>query len=162
MTAEPPSFDDSRIIFSPIVAGLAQEQNHPFGLNTKGLVRLKELEIVIAEDSKLLSDLTSRMLSKVQGLNVVGLVADGVSAVNMVRELKPHLLVLDISMPLKDGVTVLEEIRAEDDSTVIVMFTSDQSPLIRKICQDFGANYFLDKSQVTELVEICTLHLLAL
>ena len=123
---------------------------------------LKELQIVIAEDSKLLSNLTSRMLSKVQGLRVIGIVEDGVSAINVVREMKPDLLVLDISMPLKDGVQVLEEIRAEDTSTVIVMFTSEQSPYIKKVCMDFGANYFLDKSQIGELVEICTLQLLAL
>lgn len=128
----------------------------------KGQEQLEELQIVIAEDSKLLSDLTSRMLSEVQGLRVVGVAADGVSAVSMVQELKPHLLVLDISMPLKDGIRVLEEIRAEDSSTVIVMFTSEQSPYIKKVCLDFGANYFLDKSRITELVEICTLHLLAL
>ena len=103
-----------------------------------------------------------RTLSKVKGLRVVGVAADGVSALSMVRALKPHLLVLDISMPLKDGVTVLEELRAEDSSTVIVMFTSEQSPIVKKVCLDFGANYFLDKSQITELVEICTSHLLAL
>jgi len=123
---------------------------------------LKDLRIVIAEDVKMLSDLVSRTLSKVRGLSVVGTAEDGVSAVNLVRELKPHVLVLDISMPLKDGIKVLEEIRTEDSSTVIIMFTSDQSPIIKKVCMDFGANYFLDKSQATELVEICTLHLLAL
>lgn len=123
---------------------------------------MKELTIVVAEDSKILSDLVSRTLSKVKGLRVVGTAADGVSALSLVRELKPHLLVLDISMPLKDGIKVLEEIRAEDSSTVIVMFTSDQSPYVKQICLDFGANYFLDKAQISELVEVCTLHLMAL
>ena len=123
---------------------------------------MKELQIVIAEDAKILSDLMRRTLSKVEGLRVIGVAAEGVSAVCLVRELKPHLLVLDISMPLKDGVKVLEEIRAEDSSTVIVMFTSEQSPIVKKVCLDFGADYFLDKSQIAELVEICTTHLLAL
>ena len=128
----------------------------------KGQEQVKELEIVVAEDSKLLSDLVIRMLSKVRGLKVVGTAEDGVNAISLVRELKPHVLVLDISMPLKDGIRVLEEIRAEDSSTIIIMFTSDQSPIIKKVCMDFGANYFLDKSQAAELVEICTLHLLVL
>ena len=123
---------------------------------------MKELKIVIAEDSSYLSDLLKRILSKAQGLKVIGTAADGLSAVSLVRKLKPHLLVLDISMPLKDGVEVLEEIRAEDSETVIVMFTSEQSPIVRKTCLALGANYFMDKSQVAELVGICTLHLLAL
>lgn len=131
-------------------------------MRVKGQEQLKELQIVIAEDSKILSDLTCRILSRVDGLRVVGVAADGVNALSLVRELKPHLLVLDISMPLKDGIRVLEELRAEDSATVIVMFTSEQSPYVKKACLDFGANYFLDKGQITELVELCTLHLLAL
>ena len=124
--------------------------------------RVKELKIVIAEDSSYLSGLLKRILSKEQGLRVVGTAADGVSAVRLVRELKPHLLVLDISMPLMDGFEALKEIRAEDSSTVIIMFTSEQSPMARTACLEAGANYFLDKSQVAELVGLCTLHLLAL
>lgn len=110
----------------------------------------------------MLSRLLRLTLSKVEGLNIVGVAADGVRAISMVRELNPHVLILDISLPLKGGVEVLEEIRATDSSTLIVMFTAEQSPTIRKFCLGAGANYFLDKSQIAELVEICSLHRLAL
>jgi two-component system response regulator (stage 0 sporulation protein A) len=123
---------------------------------------LKELKIVIADDSKAISNLLSITLSKVEGLRIVGVAVNGVEALAMVRESAPHVLILDISMPLKDGITVLEELRAEDTATVVVVFTADQSPLARKVCMDFGANYFLDKSEIVELIEICSLHLLAL
>ena len=57
---------------------------------------------------------------------------------------------------------VLEELRAEGSAIVIIMFTVSPPPFARKACLDLGANYYLDKSQISELIEICSLHLLAL
>ena len=122
----------------------------------------KELKIVIAEDSKLIGNLVSRALSRIEGFRIVGLAENGVGALELVRAYKPHVLVLDISMPVKDGIEVLEELRAEDSAIVIIMFTADESPFARKACLDLGANYYVDKSQIGELIEICSLHLLAL
>lgn len=123
--------------------------------------RVKKLKIVIAEDSAALSVLWKRTLSAIVGFNVVGVARDGVSAIEMVRELKPHVLVLDLWMPFKNGIEVLREIRAKDSSIIIIMFTSDESPLTRRVCLEAGANYFLDKSQIMKLIEICNLQLLA-
>ena len=123
---------------------------------------LKELKIVIAEDSKLIGNLISRTLSRIAGFRIAGLAENGVEALELVRAYKPHVLVLDISMPVKDGIEVLEELRAEGSATVIIMFTADESPFARKACLDLGANYYVDKSQIGELIEICSLHLLAL
>ena len=123
---------------------------------------LKELKIVIAEDSKLISDLLSRALSRIQGFRIVGVAENGVAALEMVRKREPHVLVLDISMPFKDGIEVLEELRAEGSTVLIIMFTASPPFFARKACLDLGANYYLDKSQISELIEICSLHLLAL
>lgn len=123
---------------------------------------LKELKIVIAEDSKMIGNIVSRTLSRIEGFRIAGLAENGVGALELVRKHKPHVLVLDISMPVKDGIEVLEELRAEGSAIVIIMFTADESPFARKACLDLGANYYLDKSQLGELIEICGLHLLAL
>lgn len=123
---------------------------------------LKELKIVIADDSKLISDIVRRALSEVDGLRVVGQAENGIEALELVREHTPHVLVLDISMPFKNGIEVLEELHAENSAIAVVMFTADESPFARKACLDLGANYYLDKAQISELIEICSLHLLAL
>ena len=123
---------------------------------------MKELKIIIAEDSKLIGNLVSRALSRIAGFRIVGLTGNGVEALELVRAYKPHVLVLDISMPVKDGFDVLAELRAEDSDIVIIMFTANESPFARKACLDSGANYYVDKSQIGELIEICSLHLLAL
>lgn len=123
---------------------------------------VKELQILIAEDSEVLGILLRRTLSVIVNFKVVGIAADGVEAIRLARELEPHVLVLDISMPRKDGIKVLKEIRSELSSTVIVMFTSEPSSFNRKICMEAGADYFLDKSQIIELIKICHMKQLAI
>jgi DNA-binding NarL/FixJ family response regulator len=144
-----------------IVTGFIQRQNLSFCAAERDWERVKYLKIVIAEDSKILSDILQRTLAGIEGFMVVGVAPDGVEAMRLVRELNPDVLVLDISMPLKDGIEVLKEIHAEDFSTVIVMYTSDLNPLTRTTCLEAGANFFLEKSQITELIEICNKELLA-
>ena len=124
--------------------------------------RHKELKIVIAEDSGIIRESLWRLLSATEEFKVVGMASNGVEALQLVRDLKPHLLVLDNSMPLKDGFEVLVEIRDTDPSTVIVMFTANQSAFFRAVCLDAGANYFLDKAEVVRLIEICKKQQLAL
>ena len=122
---------------------------------------MKELKIVIAEDSAALSEMLERTLSVIDGFSVIGKATDGVEAVRLVEEMTPHVLVLDITMPRMDGIEALKEIRKRDDATTIIMYTADASPFLRKICYEAGANYFLDKSRIIELIEICRQKLLA-
>jgi len=117
------------------------------------------LRIVIADDTTMLRRLIERALSELEGCNVVGTAEDGVEALRLVRELRPHLLVLDISMPRMNGIEVLEEIRRADSEVVIVMLTADEA--LRQRCLQAGANFFLEKSQMAELKAICITTLLA-
>lgn len=123
--------------------------------------RVKQLKVVIAEDFRPLRNILRRRLSAIEGIEVVGVAADGVEALHLVRELKPHVLILDISMPRKDGIQVLKEIRARDTSTVIIIFTGESSLVLRTLCQEEGANFFLEKTQINALIGICELELLA-
>ena len=72
------------------------------------------------------------------------------------------MVVLDISMPQMSGIEVLKEIRKDDQATIIIMFTSHNSAVLSSFCRKIGANYFLTKTQLTKLVEICKDQLLAM
>jgi CheY-like chemotaxis protein len=116
---------------------------------------VKKLSIVIAEDSEVIRDVLQRILKAIEGFFVVGAASDGAEAIQMVGELSPDVLILDLNMPQKDGLEVLKEIRTSDSSTVVIMFTADTSPITRQFCLENGANFFLEKCQITELIEIC-------
>jgi DNA-binding NarL/FixJ family response regulator len=122
---------------------------------------MKQLRILIVDDSELVRDQLWNTLLAEPDLPVVGTAADGIEAIRLIRELRPDVVVLDISMPLMDGIEVLREIRKDDHSTIIIMFTGHDSGGLSNLCRKIGANHFLNKTQLTKLVEICKDLLLA-
>ena len=116
---------------------------------------MKELRIVLVDDSPIIRDYLDTTFNRIAGCTVVGMAADGIEAVKIIRELRPHVVVLDITMPHRNGIDVLREIRQEDPSTVIIMFTADPSVVLEDICLKEGANHYLSKSEILELVAIC-------
>jgi DNA-binding NarL/FixJ family response regulator len=116
---------------------------------------LKEVRIVGVDDSPLIREYIEHAFAKVEGCNVIGMARDGNEAVIMIRALRPTVVILDISMPHKNGIEVLREIREEAPCMVIIMFTADPSVLLEQICLKEGANYYISKTQFLDLIEIC-------
>ena len=116
---------------------------------------MKDLRIVLVDDSPIIRDYLETTFTRTGGCSVVGTAADGIEGVNAIRELRPHVVVLDITMPHRNGIEVLREIRNEDPNMVIIMFTADPSVVLEEICLKEGANYYLNKSEVLDLVAIC-------
>ena len=122
---------------------------------------MKQLRIVTADDWEVMRDLLWETFLREADLSVVGTAANGFEALQVIRELRPDVVVLDISMPMMDGIEVLKEIRKDDDSTIIIMFTCHDSVALSDVCLNLGANYFLNKTQLPKLVKICKDQLLA-
>lgn len=116
---------------------------------------MKDLRIVLVDDSPLIRDYLDATLAKIERCQVVGMAADGLEALTIIRTLRPHVVVLDIMMPHRNGIDVLREIRKEDSNMVIIMFTADPSVVLEDICLKEGANYYLGKTEVLDLVAIC-------
>lgn len=116
---------------------------------------LKELRVVVVDDSPLIRDYLECMFAKIEGCRIVGMAADGFEAVEVIREARPNVVVLDITMPHRDGIDVLREIRKEDSKMVIIMFTADPSVVLEEICLKEGANHYLGKTEILDLMTIC-------
>ena len=116
---------------------------------------LDELRIVVVDDSPLIRDYLENMFAKMEGCRIVGMAADGLEALDVIREAHPNVVVLDITMPHRDGIDVLREIRKEDSQVVIIMFTADPSVVLEAICFKEGANHYLGKTEILDLMTIC-------
>lgn len=117
------------------------------------------LKVVIADDSSLIREQLVLLLSKVNGLVISGEAENGVEAMRLVEELSLDVLVLDISMPIKDGLAVLRELREAGHPTVVIIYTADTSPHLRELCMNAGADYFLGKGEFKRLLEICKFYI---
>jgi len=101
------------------------------------------LRVVIAEDEALIRMDLKEMLEE-EGYSVVAEVGDGESAVERVRALRPDLAILDIKMPVLDGISAAERIAAERISSVIILTAFSQRELVER-ARDAGAMAYLVK-----------------
>lgn len=104
----------------------------------------------IADDSGPVRERLIDLLSEVEGAEVIGQAANARDAVEGVRRLKPHVVILDIQMPGGSGIDVLKEIKQGGLPPLVLMLTNHASPQYRKKCLEWGADFFLDKSRDLE------------
>lgn len=111
----------------------------------------KKPQVMIAEDEE-----HSRVLLKAvlhsMNCEVVGEAKNGAEAVELFKQLKPHLLLLDINMPLKTGEEVLQEIRSDFPNAFVIMVTSVSDLASVEQCLTLGAANFIRKD--TPIAEI--------
>lgn len=106
------------------------------------------ISVVIADDQPLIRAALRALIDSEAGVEVVGEAESGEQAVELVRALRPNVIVMDIQMPDLDGVQACHRIRSESllDSSRILMLTTFESDenVVRAIRA--GANGFLGKS----------------
>jgi AmiR/NasT family two-component response regulator len=99
--------------------------------------------VLIAEDEALIRLDLKEMLEE-EGYDVVGEVGDGRQAVDRAAELRPDLVILDIQMPVLDGLSAAEQIAADRIAPVIVLTAFSQRDLVER-ARDAGAMAYLVK-----------------
>ena len=107
---------------------------------------MKNKLILVAEDDKALSRILTLKLEN-EAYEVI-LALDGQEALNLIKERKPNLVLLDLIMPVKNGFEVLEELQKEKTNTpIIVLSNLGQEEDIKK-SKDLGAKDYFIKSEI--------------
>jgi response regulator NasT len=99
--------------------------------------------VVIAEDEALIRMDLAEMLGE-QGYEVVGQAGDGVRAVELAEELRPDLVILDVKMPVLDGIAAAERIAGQRIAPVVILTAFSQRDLVER-ARDAGAMAYLVK-----------------
>jgi AmiR/NasT family two-component response regulator len=109
------------------------------------LVRVTESarRVVIAEDEALIRLDLKEMLEE-DGYEVVGEAGDGETAVRLTMELVPDLTILDVKMPVLDGISAAERIAAERVAPVVILTAFSQRELVER-AREAGAMAYLVK-----------------
>ncbi|NEX18957.1 response regulator transcription factor [Thiorhodococcus mannitoliphagus] len=111
------------------------------------------LRILLADDHRILREGLAAILGAEPDLEVVGQAADGFEVVAGIRELAPDVLILDLSMPRMDGLTVLQKIKhiAPDTRTLVMTFHKTEAHIFQALAE--GADgYMLKDSSTAELL----------
>lgn len=103
------------------------------------------LRVLIADDEELVRTGLAMILGAEPGVDVVGAAADGDEAVRLVHELDPDVLLLDIRMPVRDGLQTVRALRADGVGTPVVMLTTFETDAYVVEALRSGATGFLLK-----------------
>jgi two-component system, response regulator PdtaR len=106
-------------------------------------VTSQPIRVLIAEDEALIRLDLKEMLEE-EGYVVVAEVGDGQAAVEQAQQLRPDLVVLDVQMPVLDGISAAEQIAAARIAPVIVLTAFSQRELVER-ARDAGAMAYLVK-----------------
>jgi len=99
--------------------------------------------VLIAEDEALIR-LDLREMLEEEGYDVCGEAGDGRTAVTMAEQLRPELVILDVKMPVLDGIAAAEEIARQRIAPVIILTAFSQRDLVEK-AREAGAMAYLVK-----------------
>ena len=110
------------------------------------------MKVFIADDSAIIRELVKDMLEDIPNIEVIGEAAGGPEAIEVIQNLKPDVVILDIRMPGGSGIEVLEAIKMDRSHPKVIMLTNYDYPQYRKKCVALGAEYFFDKG--TEFKEL--------
>lgn len=108
-----------------------------------------KIKVVVADDNELMLDMISTILKNDDDIEVVAEVTDGVHLLSIIKDKKPDVVLLDLVMPLMDGLGVMEQVRKNADSLekmpAFIVLTAAKQESITENAFALGASYYLLK-----------------
>lgn len=114
---------------------------------------MKKITILLAEDHVVVRESIHQSLEREPNFTVVGEAGDGEEAVRMARELKPDVIVMDISLPKINGIEATKQIKAFQPSAIVLVLTAyDYEQYIFPLLEAGAAGYLLKDISSRELI----------
>ena len=111
------------------------------------------VRIVLAEDHKIMREGLLMLLGRETGLEVVGEADDGAAAIRLARDLRPDVLVMDVSMPGFDGVKATEMLSTMvAGSRILILTRHSEGSYVQRLLTAGASGYVLKRSAAEELV----------
>lgn len=111
------------------------------------------IRILIADDHTLLRNGICALLEDEQDMTIVGEASDGREAVRLAGQLKPDVVLMDIAMPLLNGLEATRQIKREHpEVNVLVLTMYDHEEYFRQMLEVGASGYIIKRAAATELV----------
>lgn len=112
----------------------------------KGKVVKKLINLIIIEDHKLVRQGLIKSIEGIRGLRVIAEGGNGLEAIELLSKYKADIILLDINMPLLDGLETLKKIKELGIKVKIIIVTAYPSKTNIMKAMKFGANGFITKN----------------
>ena len=111
------------------------------------------LRILIVDDEKAVRSALGRLLGTRGEWEIVGEAVDGAEGILKAKELKPDVIIMDVTMPEMSGLEATLEVKKALPATEILIFTQHDSTQMVQEAQNAGASGYLLKSQANWLID---------
>jgi DNA-binding NarL/FixJ family response regulator len=113
---------------------------------------MTDIRVLVADDHQIVRDGLNALLGALDGVEVVGLAADGVDALLLVEETAPDVVVMDIQMPRLDGLEATRRITARHPAVKVVMLTmNEDDETVLAAIRNGASGYLLKGSGADEV-----------
>jgi DNA-binding NarL/FixJ family response regulator len=114
---------------------------------------MKKLRILLADDHKVVRDGLRLLIDGQRDMRVVGEAGNGKEALQQARDLKPDVVIMDLSMPELNGLQATERLRAERPGVKVVALTVHEDPsYLLQLCKAGAVGYVLKRSAGDDLI----------
>jgi DNA-binding NarL/FixJ family response regulator len=113
---------------------------------------MNSYKILIVDDSALVVDRLFENLHEMKCVDKLFSAHSYLEAINQIKQQLPHFVLLDIQLPGKNGIELLSFIKQNYPNIVTIMLTNMVSDYYKDLCNNIGADYFIDKSSEFEKI----------
>ncbi|HMG04714.1 MAG TPA: response regulator transcription factor [Chthoniobacterales bacterium] len=110
---------------------------------------MNTIRVLVADDHEVVREGVRALIDLQADLEVCGLAATGREAVDLARQTKPDVVVLDLTMPELDGLEAIRQIRKALPETEVLVFSAHSSEEIVEDVFDAGAKSYIEKSEAS-------------
>jgi DNA-binding NarL/FixJ family response regulator len=108
------------------------------------------VRVLLADDDATFLESLRPLIEHQPELTVIGTAPDGLAAIELADTLEPEAVVIDLHMPLVDGVTAVARLRKDHPSLCLIALTGDPAPELHQAVTDAGADAVLLKDDLVE------------
>ncbi|MGN6431849.1 MAG: response regulator [Gaiellaceae bacterium] len=110
----------------------------------------QEIRVLLADDDPEFLHALRELIDRQPELGVVGVAKNGLEAIEQADALTPDAVVIDVHMPLLDGVTAVAHLRNQHPSLCLIALTADDAPKLLDAVKEAGADGVLLKSELVD------------
>ena len=106
---------------------------------------MEKIRVLMVDDNNNLSDMVKEYFKKNKKIEIKDCCNDGEIGLNLITKNEYDVILLDLIMPNKDGISVLEELKEKNINKNIIILTSYNSPEVIRNVSEYGVNYYMLK-----------------
>jgi DNA-binding NarL/FixJ family response regulator len=110
------------------------------------------IDVFVVEDAENVRKSLKRIISFLEGVELMGEAGDVSSALKQLKSLKPQIMIIDINLPDGSGFDILQEVKKNIPEAICIILSNYSAIQYRKKAKELGADYFFDKTAEFEKV----------